>query len=371
MLFRSDAGPGVVLYPLSTDALTIDVSISAADHLALSSSLSWDGESLEVGSADVGQVAWSHDTRTIDGRECPVVTAYFGVEHAWFSPSADPPTRNDISLHLDGKGYWEDVADVMAATDTRITWATWYWESDFELMNTKSTDWDTVDHLVYDERRMYFDSDEDARADVMAGLELPDLGPRKDYGMRIDGPAAADVEELIASRWNTAIDDGELYSENATELVTDAPSAEPDDGVMVQVVATMPEPWAEMAIGETHGRAFQQASHYIYIEDQYFRAPMMNDLIIDRMYAEPDLVLIVITKDVSDWDGGAEYTWESDATFRDLFPDRYLLLQLRSVALLTDPDAWFTEAEVVTSDIDTHSKIRLVDDTYLSVGSCN
>lgn len=506
------AGPGVALYPLPPTALALSVDWSAEEHLAGASAITWDSVALTVGAPGSGAVAWSRDTRVIDGRECPVHTVYLGAEHAWFAPSAAAPTRNTATLHLDGETYWEDVAGVLVETQERVTWATWWWESDFELlrpsdhatlseserwgntslgllesldgvdrrilinrfwannsdyteylntdgdlrtyadaagdglevvlqgnntevpidepyageaapidfvtrvaantryagraiegearrmsaaieldvaswhqkamvfdgatafvggMNTKASDWDTSAHYVYEPRRMSFDADADAREAVAYGEELPDLGPRKDYGVRLDGPAAADVEALLASRWDAAREDGSLYAENATPFTVEAPAAEPDTGPMVQVVATMPEPWATMAVAETHARAFQAATRYIYIEDQYFRAPMMNDLIVERMMEEPELVLIVVTKPVSDWDGGAMYTSISDQTFRDLFPDRYLLLQLRSSVLITDPDAWFTEAEVEYADIDTHSKMRLVDDRYLSVGSCN
>lgn len=507
------AGPGVELYPLGRAAFDLGVRWDAADHLTLATVLHWDGAALTVDPpSGAGLVAWSSDTRVIDGRTCPVFTAYFGVEHAWFAPSADPPTHNTAHLHMDGEPFWQDVADVLLGARERVTWATWWWESDFELlrpaghtsesaserwantamgmmetldgverrvlvnrfwadnsdyteylntdtelrdraerggddfevmlqgnntevpltsayqgeaapvdfvvrvrsnpryadravsgeevrsavvlavevaswhqkvmvfdgatafvggMNTKASDWDSHEHLVYDARRMDFDASRSEREAVAAMEELPDSGPRKDYGVRVDGPAAADVEELIASRWRAAIDAGEPYSEHASELVVGAPAAEDAAGPLVQVVATMPEPWATMAIGESHGRAFSQASHYVYVEDQYFRAPMMNELLVARMTAEPDLVLIVVTKPVSVWDGGAKYTWISDETFRSMFPDRYLLLQLRSTELLTDPDAWGDEAEVVVQDIDTHSKIRVVDDRYVSVGSCN
>ena len=34
---------------------------------------------------------------------------------------------------------------------------------------------------------------------------------------------------------------------------------------------------------ESHRNAIQQATDYIFIEDQYFRAPLLNDFIYDRM----------------------------------------------------------------------------------------
>ena len=510
----AEAGPGVVLYPLGGTAVDLQFGWSATDYRNLSAAVQWDGAGAfsVTEPAGEGRVASSWAERAIGGTTCPVWTVYAGLEHEWFAPSAAAPTVNAVSFHMDGESYWADVASALARTERRVTWATWWWESDFELirgadhatlsdaerwantalgmledldaaerrilinrfwaansdyttwlntddallayaetpgdglevilqgndtevpiegqyqgdaaefqfasrvlanaryadrdvtaaadreevdielqvaswhqkaivldgeiafvsgMNTKGADWDSGEHLVYDSRRMGFDATTADRQDVAAYEELPEFGPRKDYGVRLDGPAARDVEDILGDRWNTAIADDDMYAENATAIAFDEASAEGEDGPLVQVTATMPEPWAVQAIRETHTRAFENATRYIYVEDQYFRAPLMNDVIVERMLAESDLVLIVVTMDIATTDGGAKFTWISDETFRSLFPNRYLLLQLRSVELLTDPDASWDEAEFLSQNIDTHSKLRLVDDRYLSVGSCN
>ena len=57
-------------------------------------------------------------------------------------------------------------------------------------MNFRRVDWDTNEHRVFDHRRMLFDATQSEREAVMTKEELPDTGPRKDYILRIHGPAA-------------------------------------------------------------------------------------------------------------------------------------------------------------------------------------
>jgi len=107
------------------------------------------------------------------------------------------------------------------------------------------------------------------------------------------------------------------------------------------------------------------------IEDQYFRAPMLLDAIIARMTEKPDLLLTVVTSEVSWYDGGKKYTYLADSKLRDLFPDRYQLFYLKTVDLVTE-DGWLSDTVTFhEQSILTHSKLRIIDDRYLSVGSCN
>lgn len=508
-----DAGPGVRILRYGSVPVDLQVIWRADDHLDLSVLVSYDGDGgFDVDDPSDGRVTVSTQTRQLDGTDCPISTLYVGVDHAWFAATGRPPTDNSVRLAMDGEEQWAGVSEDLQDASDRVTWTTWWWQSDFELvrpegvyamndetrwehtamghleavsgverrilvnrfwdensdwleylntdselrdkadrggddfevvlqgnpvevpileeyggtaadydfgarvlanpryqdrdirlataltpislsvqvasyhqkavaidgqvawvsgMNVKSTDWDTNEHLVYEPRRMDFDADADDRWDVADGAEEPDHGPRKDYGIRVAGPAARDVEEIIWERWEASIDGNDLYSENASRFDLDAPAAEPSGGVPTQVVATMPPPWAEMSIQESHAKAILAAQDYIYIEDQYFRAPLMNEHIIMAMDNNPDLVLIVVTKPVSDWDGGAKYSYLADETLGARYPDRYLLLQLRTSALYTDIGTIWDTVEVITQDMDTHSKIRIIDDRYLSVGSCN
>lgn len=270
-----------------------------------------------------------------------------------------PQARAATAFTLEAAS-WHQKAMVF---DGRVAWVTG--------MNTKQSDWDTSEHLVFDPRRMDPDADSADRDDVLAELSLPDNEPRKDYGVRLEGPAARDVEDVLLQRWDAGLAGGDLYADRATPFSLDAAPSSPPGSVPVQVVATMPSPWSDMSILETHAKAVAQAREYIFIEDQYFRSPRMNAHLVAAMDANPELVLIVVTQPVSTTDGGAKYTYLADATFRSLYPERYLLLQLKAAELTTEEGWWSDTVEVVAENIFVHSKLRLVDDRYLSVGSCN
>ena len=499
-----DEGTGTLRVGLGDIAFTFRVDVQAVDHDDLTVTLTWDG--LTLTSQDPRVVIASRD----DGPR-PDVAAVLLLDHTWLAASGPTPSRNEATLLRDGEDYWAAVATDLEATQRRVTWTTWWWESDFEIvrpadhatlsptaraantvmsrllanpgvhtralvnlfgdvdvggylntdtdlrgraedptdaieavlqpnptavplfapyeepeapidragrirsrpewagwtvetpsppalvdvltapaaswhqkalvldgatafvsgMNTKGTDWDDHDHALHDARRMSLSATNADRADVEAGESFPTFVPRKDYGIRLAGPAAHDVESILASRWNRALDEGDLFAEASTALtLDDAPDA-PADGVLSQVVATMPAPWSLRAIQDTHDRAFRAATSLIYLEDQYFRAPLLLDAVLARMASEPELRLVVVTKPMSDLDPGAQHTFAGDAQLRALFPDRYLALQLRSVDLYLDEGFFFDTVTFESADMDVHSKLRIVDDRYLSVGSCN
>jgi phospholipase D1/2 len=167
---------------------------------------------------------------------------------------------------------------------------------------------------------------------------------------------------VLKRRWDLGLQAGALFPGDHTpyELLPPGPEAGTLTG---QVVATLPSPIAERAIFETQAKAVARARNFIYIEDQYFRAPILDELIVKRMEENPDVHLVVVTKPVSAADGGKKWTWLSDQAYRTRFPDRYLLLQLKTFDI---------EAGVpYFVPIDTHSKITIVDDDYVTAGSAN
>ncbi|MEZ4338475.1 MAG: phospholipase D-like domain-containing protein [Sandaracinaceae bacterium] len=238
-------------------------------------------------------------------------------------------------------------------------------------MNLRRVDWDTDDHLIFEPRRMLFDSTTAERMDVVDRTSEPDTGPRKDYMTRIEGPVVQDVDDLFEMRWSHQLDEGVEYSENASDFVVRRDQPVYADGVQAQLTATLPIPYEEHAIAETWFNAVANAERYIFIEDQYFRIPMLVDAIVERMTMVPELQLIVITKPVSDWtDPGCEWTARTDQDLRTRFPTRYSTFQLRAFDYVLDTfliDEW----QSYFADMDVHSKLLIVDDTFLSVGSCN
>ncbi|MBL6975050.1 MAG: hypothetical protein ISR64_04900 [Deltaproteobacteria bacterium] len=239
-------------------------------------------------------------------------------------------------------------------------------------MNVKSTDWDTSEHRVFDSGRMKFATGNDERLRVKQKLQLPDLGPRKDYGIRVEGPAAMDVDDVLRVRWDLGIEAMDMYWEQASPFPLLPPAAETGSTVC-QVVATQPPPITEQSILETWIKALSNATSFVFIEDQYFRMPILNQVILDTLLARPWVTLVVVTKPVSFTDGGKKFTVESDGLFRDNAPQRYLLLQLKSFDAVErqDPQPGDETDTFYFVNMDVHSKILIVDDLYLSVGSCN
>ena len=237
-------------------------------------------------------------------------------------------------------------------------------------MNMKSTDWDTNEHAIFDHRRMRFESDEDDRLAVREREEEPDHRPRRDYTVYLHGPVARDLDDTFRQRWDLQIDERAEYSANATRFDLRDDLAPLSGGVQAQVVNTMPEPFGEYAILESHLNAINNAERYILIEDQYWRAPIILDALLDRMAAVRELQLIVVTPAIDEWtDPGCEWTARMHDELRGRFPSRYATFRLRSFDYV---ETWgFDETEARWADIDLHSKLMIIDDRFLSVGSCN
>jgi phosphatidylserine/phosphatidylglycerophosphate/cardiolipin synthase-like enzyme len=237
-------------------------------------------------------------------------------------------------------------------------------------MNFQSKDWDTSQHLVYEPRRVEFDTSVADREAIAAQEELPPVVPRKDYFVRIDGPLAQDVADVFHERWADNLARGVEYAENSSDFTVDRDIAAVPGGVQAQITATLPDPFWEHGIAETWFNAVANAERFIYIEDQYFRIPLLVDAIIARMDEVPGLRLVVITDPISEYtDPGCYWTRVTHDQLRTRYPDRYMMLQVRSFDTRV---TWgFDETEGMFSDIYIHAKMMIVDDVFLSVGSCN
>ncbi len=265
------------------------------------------------------------------------------------------------------------------ARDLEIPAASWhqkFWVIDEQVayvtgMNSRAVDWDTPEHRVFEPKRMDFDASTSAREEVEAREELPDNGPRRDYMIRVEGPCVQDVSSMFHERWHAAMYGNAEYWEDATPFM-DEPYDGPADGdVLAQVVHTVPDPWAEMSLSESLTKAFATADDYIFIENQYFRSPIVNEALIEALLARPWVKLIVITWPIEPYEGGAKYTYLADQLFLDLVPDQYLLLQVRAFDVVLEEGYIWDTRELYSEQIDLHSKLAIVDDRFLSVGSAN
>ena len=239
-------------------------------------------------------------------------------------------------------------------------------------MNVKTTDWDSSQHHVFEPRRMEFDATYAERVAVANKEAQTDFNPRKDYMVRLEGPSAADASDVFDARWDQQRAAGVQWAEFTTPT---PPAKTPQPlagGVQAQVVATMPPPHERYDILETLLNAIALAEDYIYIEDQYLRAPLLTDALIDRMWAKPKLVLVIVNNPVNEWgDPGCYQTyleWEA----LKVFDDRISLVQLMTYAD-RDTDCTFCidEVEGLFVPQNLHSKLVLIDDLYLQTGSAN
>lgn len=236
-------------------------------------------------------------------------------------------------------------------------------------MNLQAVDWDTEDHLVFDPRRMNFETSLARRMDVIARDRDTDTPPRRDFFTRIEGPVVEDVGAVFEERWSYLIDMDVTYANNASPFT--AQPVAPAGDIQAQLTVTMPEPFWDHSIAESWFNAVREAEDYILVEDQYWRVPMLVDAIVERMEEVPGLELIVITRPMNELiDPGCEWTYITNEQVASRFPDRYTLLQIRAFDY-TDNDFGIDETRGHFPEIYIHSKMIMVDDVFLSVGSAN
>lgn len=273
--------------------------------------------------------------------------------------------------------YGPLTESAQAAEETYLDASSWHqksWTIDGTIayvggMNVKAADWDSDQHGVFDARRMLFKTSNEERQLVVEKRALPDVVPRKDYSVRVVGPIARDLDEVIQLRWEWGRQRKDLFHEFTTPYDLLAAAPETPGGVLMQLIVTLPEPFGERSILESLDKALRNATDFIYVEDQYFRMPVVLDAFKAALAASPTLHVVVVTPDVSMADGAKKWTLIMDEELRKAAGERYLLLRLRSydIGYLGGPEL----PAAVFQDINLHSKQVIVDDIYMNVGSCN
>ncbi len=255
-------------------------------------------------------------------------------------------------------------------------------------INTDMDYWDTKEHGVFEYRRMPFDATAEERDLVKKGnedgIKTPaEIKPYKDYMIKAEGPIVKDVDDIFTTRWNHLIYNRVKYSENTTESQYMSEYPKPiETGIKAQLNLTMPRPFQENTILESQILAIKQAQFYIYIEDQYFRMPIINQAIAKRMEENQNLKLIIITQPVNEWtDLGCYWTHFSYHFYMDEFPNRVAFYQLISFdytypehdceGAFTDTSCYGNEMEGHFKKFYVHSKMLIIDDKYMNIGSAN
>lgn len=247
-------------------------------------------------------------------------------------------------------------------------------------MNLNENDWDTTRHLVYEPRRYPHLTGPPEREPTAARLRTPPFAPRHDLMVRIEGPAVADLVDNFAERWAQSVKVrraswlGRMVDWVRRKLGhDDYPEVAASQGLpavrgqhWAQVVRTLPR--GEDGILDAYVRAIRNARRYIYIENQYFRSPIIGQELRDALRANPRLRLAVVVRPVN---GGRASLLDPSGYWTAHTLE--LIREARSDFQLTVLYAWGRDAHerLVWEEIDVHAKIMVIDDVWLTVGSAN
>jgi phospholipase D1/2 len=212
--------------------------------------------------------------------------------------------------------------------------------------------WDTCAHLATSKHRI-----------DPYGVPYP---PFHDVEMIVDGEAARNLAQLARYRWSCA---------NCEETPPIAPTEDlwpaelvPDfQNVVVGIARTEPGHEGEPAITEVEQlflASINAAEQIIYIENQFLSSETVATALVRRMRDRPALeVLLIAPKTHASW-LEARTMRNGRLAFMKVFEDA----GLRDRVLLLYPE---TSDENATAAVMVHSKVMIVDDRILRVGSAN
>ncbi|KAF4324030.1 hypothetical protein G195_002889 [Phytophthora kernoviae 00238/432] len=198
-----------------------------------------------------------------------------------------------------------------------------------------------------------------------------------DGHLRIHGPAAKDVANNFLARWNSNYTPGD----GLEDKLLDFENPEYEDLPMldyassrttaslgshsVQIVRTFSceydhykefAPHGETSLFQARIKAIKNAKNYIYVEDQYFiLVPELLDALLAVMPTIQRLVIVTNAQDNGfQATGYAKYFYNMVSPLLEKYPDKIKL--------------YTTKRDL---KVFVHSKLAIIDDVYLSVGSAN
>jgi phosphatidylserine/phosphatidylglycerophosphate/cardiolipin synthase-like enzyme len=218
-------------------------------------------------------------------------------------------------------------------------------------MDLTNSRWDTPAHLPRNPKR------------TNVG-EIEPYGPMHDTMLVVDSKAAHALLDIARQRWRMATRQRLLIWASDRDVWPE--SVVPDfRDVEVAVARTVPAAASKRApavqeVEKLYLDMIAAARRYIYIENQYFTAKVLGDALAARLGEADGPEVIVVSRLSSNG-------WLEAPTMSAL---RTLLLQrLRQADVHDRFRAWFPTVEGECCDV--HSKLMLVDDQWLRVGSAN
>ena len=209
--------------------------------------------------------------------------------------------------------------------------------------------WDTRQHL-----------EEDRRRKRPGGAPY---GPWHDMTMMVEGPAAANLDELARDRWRRAGQDPLKPLEPADESAWPEQLQPHFENVEVGISRTRAEYKDDPGINEIETlfqRQIARAKRLIYAESQYFASRAVAEALCERLAAPNPPEIVIINPETADG-------WVESSV---MDPARARLIQ---AIRKTDKHGRFHIFVPYTGEtpIYVHAKLLIVDDEILRIGSAN
>ncbi|MDA1359924.1 phospholipase D-like domain-containing protein [Glycomyces luteolus] len=186
------------------------------------------------------------------------------------------------------------------------------------------------------------------------------LAPNHDVSARVTGPATADLDAVFRLHWDHCGPD-------------DRTERKPDDRtgtIPVQVTRTLHGgrfaalPQGETGVHESYRTALAEAEEFVYLENQYLTSTAIVDELVAALRRSRDLQVIALLNSRPDIPGYPR--WQAEALER-LWTGVRRAGAANRVGVYT---AWSHEGRsIIRTHI--HSKVAIVDDRWLTVGSAN
>jgi phospholipase D1/2 len=213
--------------------------------------------------------------------------------------------------------------------------------------------WDTSEHRAENEQRV-----------DPAGVSY---APFHDVQMMVDGPAAHALAEITRSRWAQACDHELKPLDEALESDPWPDGVQPDfTDVDVGIARTQPAYAGEPAVLEVEQLfldSIEAAERAVYIENQFLTHIEFADRLCRRLKKKPKLEVLIVAPERA----------ESWVEYRTMRPGRMQFTQTlcregSERIRLVYPRV---RAGDQTASTMVHSKVMIIDDTFLRVGSAN
>jgi phosphatidylserine/phosphatidylglycerophosphate/cardiolipin synthase-like enzyme/uncharacterized membrane protein YdjX (TVP38/TMEM64 family) len=211
--------------------------------------------------------------------------------------------------------------------------------------------WDTCRHDAGDARRS------------VDGTPYP---PFHDAMIAVDGDAARALGQLARERWRRAT--GYVIPPARDGRDPWPPGLEPQfRDVLTALSRTLPPTETDKGVREVealYAAMIEAAQRYIYFENQYFTSELVRAALARRLAAPNPPEIVIVTRRLS-------HGWLEEATMQQL--RTRLVKSLREADTQGRFDAYYPETPGLTEGtcIDVHSKVAVIDDQWLRIGSAN